>query len=286
MPLTPSSESTITETSTLQLQLTGGASGLTRSTLPVGVCGYEELERWSCSLGQIHAFGIEGTGFYDAGIARFLIGRSYTVIKVYRPDLSGLYRKEKSDPTDAELSAPTVLAGVADATPKSGRDEVEMARILKSARDAAVKARTQAGSQIKALVVPAPAELRETLEGLTTIALITRCKSFHSGRVDGPKAAAKYTLRSLACRHRQLNKEVQELETGLERLTRAAAPAIVNAFGIGPDTMSSLLIAVGSNPDRLGSEASFASLCGVNPIPASSGKTNRHSLNRGGESPG
>ena len=129
----------------------------------------------------------------------------------------------------------------------------------------------------------APSELRETLDGLTTAALITRCKGLRSGRLDAPKAAAKYALRSLACRYRQLNEEVQQLETELERLTRAAAPALVSAFGVGPDTASSLLIAAGSNTDRLRSEASFASLCGVNPIPASSGKTNRHRLNRGGD---
>ena len=99
----------------------------------------------------------------------------------------------------------------------------------------------------------------------------------------GQFAAAKYALRSLACRYRRLNEEVQQLETELERLTRAAAPALVSAFGVGPDTASSLLIAAGSNADRLRSEASFASLCGVNPIPASSGKTNRHRLNRGGD---
>ena len=251
--------------------------------VPAAVCGYEELEVWSRSLGQIHAFGIEGTGSYGAGLARFLTDRSHTVVEVNRPDRSVRYRKGKSDPTDAEMAARSVLAGVADATPKSGEGEVEMIRMLKSAKNSAIMARTQAVNQMKALVVTAPAELRETLEGLTTTALITRCRSFRPGRLDSPKAAAKYTLRSLACRHRQLNKEVQQLDAELERLTRAAAPALVNAFGIGPDTASSLLIAAGSNLDRLRSEASFASLCGVNPIPASSGKTNRHRLNRGGD---
>ena len=263
--------------------LDGRGVRLDEKHVPVATCGYEELERWSCDLGQVYAFGVEGTGSYGAGLARFLTDRSYTVVEVNRPDRSVRYRKGKSDPTDAEMAARAVLAGVADATPKSGKGEVEMIRMLKSAKDSAVKARTQAVNQMKALVVTAPAELRETLDGLTTIALITRCKSFRPGRLDDPKAAAKYALRSLACRHRQLNQEVQELETELERLTRVAAPALVNAFGIGPDTASSLLIAAGSNSDRLRSEASFASLCGVNPIPASSGKTNRHRLNRGGD---
>ena len=96
-------------------------------------------------------------------------------------------------------------------------------------------------------------------------------------------AAGRYALRSLACRYRQLSKEVHDLETELDRLTRTAAPALVSIFGIGPDSAANLLIAAGSNPERLQSEAAFASLCGVSPIPASSGKTNRHRLNRGGD---
>ena len=244
--------------------------------------GYGELERWSRSLGEIHAFGIEGTGSYGAGVARFLTSRGYTVVEVNRPYQSTRYRKGKSDPTDAEMAARAVLAGVADATPKSGEGEVEMIRMLKSAKDSAVKARTQSINQMKALVVTAPAELRETLDGLAAGALVTRCKSFRTGRLDGPLAAARYILRSLARRYRQLSKKVRDLEAELDRLTRTAAPALVDGFGIGPDTAATLLIAAGSNPDRLHSEAAFASLCGVNPILASSGKTNRHRLNRGG----
>ena len=251
--------------------------------VPATTCGYEELERWSRSLGAIHSFGVEGTGSYGAGVARFLTGRGYTVIEVNRPDRSVRYRKGKSDPTDAEMAARGVLAGVADATPKSGEGEVEMIRMLKSARDSAVKARTQAGNQMKALVVTAPAELREMLDGLTTSALAKRCRTFRPSRPDDPRTAAKYALRSLACRYRQLSEEVRDLRAEVERLTRSIAPALVKAFGVGPDTAATLLVAAGSNPDRLRSEAAFASLCGVNPIPASSGKTNRHRLNRGGD---
>ena len=251
--------------------------------VPTTIRGYDDLERWSCSLGEIRAFGIEGTGSYGAGVARFMTGRDHTVIEVNRPDRSVRYRKGKSDPTDAEMAARSVLAGVADATPKSGEGEVEMLRMLKSARDSAVKARTQAGNQMKALVVTAPAELRETLDGLTIIALARRCRSFRPSRLDDPRTAAKYALRSLACRYRQLSEEVRDLESEMERLTRSIAPALVEAFGVGPDTAATLLVAAGSNPDRLRSEAAFASLCGVNPIPASSGRTNRHRLNRGGD---
>ena len=247
------------------------------------VCGYRELELWSRSLGEVSAFGIEGTGSYGAGVARFMAGRGYTVVEVNRPDRSTRYRKGKSDPTDAEMAARAVLSGVADATPKSGDGEVEMIRMLKTARDSAVKARTQAVNQIKALVVTAPAELRETLDGLPTAALATRCAGFRPRRLGDTTTAAKYTLRSLACRYRQLSEEIQSLEAELDWLTRTTAPALVDIFGVGPDTAATLLITAGSNPRRLRSEAAFASLCGVSPLPASSGKTNRHRLNRGGD---
>ena len=250
---------------------------------PATIRGYSELERWARSLGEICAFGIEGTGSFGAGVTRYLTGLGYAVFEVNRPDRLTRYRKGKSDPTDAEAAARAVLSGVADATPKSGEGEVEMIRMLKCAKDSAVKARTQAVNQMKALVVTAPAELRELLDGLSPTALASRCKSFRPRPLNDPTAAAKYALRSLACRYCQLNKEIKNLETELSRLTSQASPALVSIFGIGPDTAAALLVTAGSNPERPHSEAAFAALCGVSPIPASSGKTNRHRLNRGGD---
>ena len=150
---------------------------------PATTCGYGELERWSRSLGKIRAFGIEGTGSYGAGFARFLTARGYTVVEVNRPDRTTRYRKGKSDSTDAEMAARAVLAGVAGASPKSGQGEVEMIRMIKSAKVSAVKARTQAVNQMKALVVTAPAELREALDGLAAAALAAQCKGFRPGRL-------------------------------------------------------------------------------------------------------
>jgi transposase len=245
--------------------------------------GYAELHQWSRGMGAVRAFGIEGTGSYGAGVARFLTSRGYTIVEVNRPDRSTRRLKGKSDPTDAEMAARAVLAGVAHATPKSGEGEVEMIRMLKNTKDSAVKARTQAINQMKALVVTAPVELRETLHGLAAGPLATRCARLRPGPLSDPAAAVKYALRSLARRYRQLAEEIRDLEGELGRLTRSAAPALVDSFGIGPDTAATLLVAAGSNPERLHSEAAFAALCGVNPIPASSGKTNRHRLNRGGD---
>ena len=250
---------------------------------PANTAGYRELERWSRKLGTIHAFGIEGTGSYGAGISRFLTDRGYSVIEVNRPDRSTRYRKGKSDPTDAEMAARAVLAGIADAIPKSGQGEVEMIRMLKSAKDSAVKARTQAINQMKALTITAPASLRETLDGLSASNLVTRCKSFRIGQLRDPISAAKYALRSLACRYHQLTGEIHNLKAELAQLVGTASPTLLNIVGVGPDTAATLLITAGSNPERLHSEAAFAALCGVCPIPASSGKTNRHRLNRGGD---
>jgi transposase len=245
--------------------------------------GYADLERWSCSLGEVRAFGVEGTGAYGAGLARFLTSRGRTVVKVNRPDRSTRRRKGKSDPTDAEMAARAVLANVADSTPKSGVGEVEMIRMLRNTRISALKARTQALNQMQALIVTAPAELQETLLGLTKVKLMSRCARLRPGELTTPTAVAKHTLKSLARRCRQLTIEIDSLRNELSLLTSRAAPALINSFGVGPDSAAALLVTAGSNPERLNSEAAFAALCGVSPIPASSGKTNRHRLNRGGD---
>ena len=233
---------------------------LAQRRAPATRYGYGQLEQWSRKLGEVRAFGVEGTGSYGAGLARFLTGREVTVVEVNRPDRSTRYRKGKSDPTDAEMAARAVLAGVANATPKSGEGEIEMIRMLKSTKDSAVKAHTQAVNQMKALVVTAPDGLRETLGGLQATALATRCKSLRPGRLEDPTAAAKYTLRSLACRYLQLDKEIGELRAELERLTQIAAPALVSIFGVGPDTAAALPISSGNSPERIHSDAAFASL--------------------------
>jgi transposase len=252
-------------------------------TLPTTNMGYVALERWARNLGKIEAFGIEGTGSYGAGLTRFLRGQGHTVIEVNRPDRSTRRRLGKSDPTDAEMAARSVLAGVARDQPKSGIEEVEMIRMLKSTKDSAMKGRTQAINQMKALVVTAPVELREVLSGLTSSQLVARCSGWHSGQLDTPTTAAKYALRSLARRYTRLTEEIKGLNRELARLTVAFAPTLIDSIGIGPDTAADLLVTAGSNPERLKSEAAFAALCGVSPIPASSGKTNRYRLNRGGD---
>jgi hypothetical protein len=149
--------------------------------LPTTDNGYVGLERWAKGLGEIHAFGVEGTGSYGAGLARFLRGRGHKVIEVNRPDRSTRGRLGKSDPTDAEMAARSVLAGVARDRPKSGVDKVEMIRMLKSTKDSAMKGRTQAINQMKALVVTAPVELRAKLRDMNASQLVARCVRWRHG---------------------------------------------------------------------------------------------------------
>jgi transposase len=253
------------------------------SHLPTTPTGYASLERWAVGLGPIAAFGIEGTGSYGAGLARYLDGRGHRIVEVNRPDRATRYRLGKSDPIDAEMAARAVLSGVAVGTPKAAVGSVEMIRMLKVARASAVKARTQSLNQIKSLLVTAPAGLRESVRGLSTPRLLDHCAAFRPGVIDSPTVAAKVALRSLARRNLALRDEAQELDAAIARLVSASAPGLLAAFGVGPDSAATLLVTAGDNPGRMRSEAAFASLCGSNPIPASSGMTTRHRLNRGGD---
>ncbi|MBF9134316.1 IS110 family transposase, partial [Plantactinospora sp. S1510] len=153
------------------------------------------------------------------------------------------------------------------------------------ARRSAVDQRADTQRQIKTLIVTAPDELRARLRGLTVKQLINTCANLRPDRADAatPTTAVKLALRSLARRHQQLTTEITDLDELLQPLVTAINPGLLAANGVGADTAGQLLVTAGENHDRLISEAAFAMLCGVAPIPASSGKTTRHRLNRGGD---
>jgi len=251
--------------------------------IPTTNAGYDQLVHWATELGTVAAFGVEGTGSYGAELARMLRRRGYRVIEVNRPDRATRHRVGKSDPIDAEMAARAVLAGIAAGTPKTSDGDAEIIRMLKMAKDSAVKARTQAMNQIKAILVTSPAEVRESLSGLTDPKLLTRCAAFEPEQLTSPAAAARHTLRLLARRNLELRGEVKTLQVEIGRLAAKAAPHLIRKSSAwDPTAPRRMPVAAGDNPDRLRSEAAFAALCGSNPIPASSGKTNRHRLNRGG----
>lgn len=263
--------------------ISGVGAHLATTTVPASSKGYGALEAWAETMGAVQAFGIEGTGSYGAGLSRFLRERGHTVVEVNRPNRQLRHQKGKSDAVDAESAARAVLAGQATGQPKSGTGTVEMIRHLKVARDTAVKARTQAMQTLKAIIVCSPDTLREQLDQVSgKMTLLRRLAALRPGPLTSTLASAKASLRAIARRWLLLDAEVKQHDAHLEVLTAARAPDLLEAHGMATGTAAEMLLLVGDNPERIHSEAAFAKLCGVCPIPASSGKTTRHRLNRGG----
>ncbi|MBV8719570.1 MAG: IS110 family transposase [Chloroflexi bacterium] len=256
-------------------------------TIPTTTAGYAELVRWTGQYGDVAQVGMEGTGSYGAGLARWLRARKIKVVEVDRPDRRTRRRRGKSDSVDAEAAARAVLAGTATAQPKAGNGAMEMLRTLRVARQSAIKARTQAANELHALVVTAPDAMRTQLRRLKISQLVATAAGFRSsGELTTPAAATKLALKSIAVRHQQLSAEIVALDKHLDRLVAKAAPALVAIKGVGTDTAATLLTIAGDNPERLTSEGAFAHLVGVAPIEASSGKITRYRLNRGGDRQG
>jgi transposase len=252
-------------------------------TFPAQTAGYRSVCEWAHRFGQVASWGIEGTGSYGAGLARYLRSHGEEVVEVIRPNRQERRHNGKSDPADADAAATAVLSGNAKAQPKAGDGTVEMIRTLRVVRASAVKARTQTANVLHALVVTASAELREQLQPLDTAALVRTCTRFRPGQLANPVSATKMALRSLAARYESLDTEIAALEAALAPLVRRTAPELLARFGVGPETAAQLLVTAGDNPDRLGSEASFSMLCGSSPLDASSGKQKHHRLNPGGD---
>jgi transposase len=251
---------------------------------PATIRGYRDLLEWMRSHGALVAVGVEGTGAYGAELARVLTAAGVAVVDVDRPDRKTRRTKGKSDPIDAYAAATAVLSGRATGIPKSRDGVVEAVRVLRVARRSAVKARTQAMNQIRALLVSAPALLREQVAVLDRAMLIRTLARLRPGDdLSRPLAATRASLRRLARRHQALDAEIAELDAEIAPLVRQAAPALLELFGVGPETAGQLLASAGDNPERMRSEGAFAHLAGVAPIPASSGRTHRHRLNRGGD---
>jgi transposase len=245
--------------------------------------GYVALVTWAERFGPVERVGVEGTGTYGAGLARFVRAYGLEAVEVNRPDRSLRRRHGKSDPIDAQAAARATLAGVAATAPKTREGQVEMIRVLRVARRGAMKARVAAAEQLYGVLYSAPEELRAPLLGLKTKALVRVCAGMRPGPLTNPTAATKTTLRVLARRWQQLQAELDRLDLQLQALVTSAAPTLLALPGVGIDTAGQLLVTAGDNPQRLRGEAAFAHLCGVAPIPASSGRTHRHRLNRGGD---
>ena len=248
-----------------------------------GAAGYRKLLAWMRSFGQVARVGVEGTGAYGAGLARYLSSEGVGVVEVNRPDRSARRRRGKSDTVDAEAAARAALNGEATVMPKSQTGIVESIRTLRVAFCSARDSRTRVANQIRDLVVTAPDGLRAELGALDSAERAERVARFRiSGDPAEPLEGLRIALRALGRRYMALSEEMVALEATIDTLTARANPALRGVKGVGPDTAAILLVAAGDNPARLKSDSAFAALCGASPIEASSGKTTRHRLNRGG----
>ncbi|MEO3788558.1 IS110 family transposase [Actinocorallia sp. B10E7] len=270
------------ETHHAAVQLMNGAR-IADAQFPATSRGYALLLAWLRSFGRLHAVGVEGTGAYGAGLTRYLHDHGVQVIEVNRPDRGQRRAKGKSDPLDAYAAADAVLAGRARTVPKSADGIVESIRAIHTIRAGAVKARTAAMNELRSLLVTAPAALREQLTAKTARQLIHTCAHLRPSDTRDPGQGVKFALRAVARRHQQLTEEITAADEELHLLVNQARPDLTALRGVGDETAAQLLITAGDNPDRLTGQAAFAALCGVSPIPASSGKTRRHRLNRGGD---
>ena len=252
---------------------------------PATAVGYRRLLAWLRSFGTLLLVGVEGTGVYGAGLARHLHAQGVAMVEVDRPDRKVRRWQGKSDPVDAEAAARAALGGVRTGVPKQRDGQVEALRNLRVARRSAVGQRADAQRQLKALLVTAPEPLRAQLARLPLRELLATCVGLRPdvARVVDPAQAVKVALRSLARRHAALTEEIAELDTLIDPLVTAIAPRLLTLSGVGPDVAGQLLVTAGQNSDRVRSEAAFAMLCGAAPLPASSGRTTRHRLNRGGD---
>ena len=244
--------------------------------------GYKQMLAWMRTFGSLQRVGIEATGGYGAGLLRYMQKAGVEVLEVTTPDKHDRRKRGKNDDLDAQNAA---HAGKRTVTPKSRDGMIESLRVLKACRKTAVAARRVALQMIQNTIVCAPDELRETLRKMTRMQLIRTRAAWRPDLTDYRNVASAYriTLKSLGRRYLELHDEIADLDTMIVAIVDELAPALVARNSIGHETAAQLLLTAGDNVQRLRSEASFAALCGVSPVPASSGKTTRHRLSRGGD---
>jgi len=261
---------------------TGGV--LADKKFPTGRAGYTALIAFVCAFGQVLRFGVEGTNSYGAGLSRHLRVAGHTVVEVVRPNRAERRLRGKSDPLDAITAARTAMAPERLPMPKTSDGVVEAIRVLLTTRRSAVKARTGAMQQICSILVSAPDTLRQQYEPLPAKSRLERLRRLHPGTdPTDVHAVTSRCLKQLATRCADLDREVDAIDASMRHAITDHAPALLAAHGVGVVTAATLLVTAGDNPERVTSEAGLAALCGVSPIPASSGKTTRHRLNRGGD---
>ena len=227
-------------------------------------------------------WAIEGTGHYGAGLVRHLQRQGEQVHEVDRTSRGERRLHGKDDQLDAVRAARSPLAREHRARPRAGEHQ-EALRLLLLARRTAVETRKVALVQLRSVIVTAPDELRDELRRLPLGELLNRCSRFRRSASRTPdKKATILVLRTLARRIQAATAEAETLEREILSHVRTLVPELLDEPGVGP-IVAAQLIVTWSHHDRIHSEAAFARIAGVAPLPASSGQTTRHRLSRGGD---
>lgn len=259
----------------------GGLLGV--ESFPTSVKGNRCLLEWMAGFGQVARVGVEGTGSYGAGLARYLRRAGVEVLEVDRPNRQERRRKGKTDVVDAIEAARAAQGQRQLGAAKTKDGNVEAIRALLVAKRSARDHKIAAMNQIRHLGFTAPDEIRQALQGVSRQLLAAKAASMRPRAGGDPVVfATKTALRALGRRVLELDAERKELDKLIGPLLDQSAPALLELHGVGHDSAAALLVAAGDNPDRLRSEPAWARLCGVCPIEASSGKVVRHRLNPGG----
>jgi transposase len=259
----------------------GGVAGI--ESFDTTEVGYQRLVEWLASHGEVRVVGVEGTGSYGAGLARHLQRAGLEVVEVDRPNRHMTRREGKSDSVDAVAAARAAMSGQALGCPKRRDGDVEAIRVLTVARRSAASERIATLNQLRHLCFTADDQLRRRFTGLSVARLTEQAAALRPRPGDPAHYSTLLAIRTLARRVAYLDDELATLTDVIRPLIDRTAPDLLTMHGVGYDVAAKLLITAGDNPDRLRSEAAFAHLCGVAPLQASSGKTRRHRLNRGGD---
>ena len=258
--------------------------GSVHGTLEIeaNAAGYRQLLRSAGEHPGARVWAVEGTGSYGAGLTTALVAAGEHVVEVERPARPARRAGAKSDPIDAVRAAREVLAREHQIEPRQ-RGNREAIRVLLATRNGAVLARTKALNHLHALVVTAPDELRARLSGKPNGELTRRSATLRiRDDMTVEHRATVMALRACARRAISCGREADELEAELRRLLRECVPQLLDQTGIGPISAAVIYLAW-SHRGRIRNDAAFAALAGVSPVPASSGQTVRHRLNRGGD---
>lgn len=263
---------------------TPGGSEISTQTFTADGAGYNKMIDVLSNAGNVTAIGVEGTGSYGAGLTRALIGAGFCVKEVLRPSRQVRHLNGKSDAVDALAAARTLISGNGVSQPKDTSTPAESLRLLYDARIRLVAATSSFLHAITSMLVTCPEEIRNKYRPFTGAGLARKLASSRpQGSIHAPGVASMIALRDLARSYLDLTKRSAVLEEQMNHILITHYPAVLNIYGAGTISATRLVITAGGNPERIRSEAAFAALCGVAPIPASSGKTNRHRLNRGGD---